>query len=49
MTEQQEPGKANRAEDEEERDEERDRGEAEREGVAEDNRLERAIGHDDEG
>ena len=41
---------ATRAEDEEEEhDDERDRDEADREGIAEDDRLERAIGHSDDG
>ena len=49
MTEKQEPGRATRAEDKEERDDEQDRGDAEREGIAEDNRLERAIEHNNAG
>ena len=49
MSDRQDPEKATRAEAEKERDDERDRGEADREGIAEDNRLERAIGHNDQG
>lgn len=49
MTDQEDPGTETDATAEDERDAEKQRDEAEREGIAEDNRLERALGHDDEG
>jgi len=48
MGEEQDPGEATDAKDEEEHDDEQDRDEVEREGIAEDNRLERAIGNNDD-